>query len=220
MTVSQVRSDPIGGTLDGYLIFDNPKTIEDSLKDLISKAIPRLIIGTNVNHFETTIRFRQPVGQCVVVPTKAGDYTFLALKQGKKNPSRFVHGKVPFETNELSIVLRKKKGEQGYIIATAYLGPLRGPERYNHHTTLQSVRFWETHAYTWGYVTAICCNPECHRPLKGDPILTDLSTRFKFDIALCQHCQSRLASSVPYTIKSLPVVGVGHDFLTYPFVMP
>lgn len=121
--------------------------LHTGVKPLIDKAASQVSMSSQ-DHLEVTIDFAGPVGLNNVVGTNDDDFVFYAQRPGRKGLSRFVMGRRPEVTNQVTLVLHKAQEENTYILLTAWVGPKAPREPWDQFATPDSRGWWNTHAFT------------------------------------------------------------------------
>jgi len=95
--------------------------------------------------FRTEVyQFEKVIGKTDCVKTNNSDDIVYAIRKGRHGYSRFVHNRLPEETNSIKTVL--KKSENGYLIITLFYGGDAGPEPYDERANEKDIQFWHGHA--------------------------------------------------------------------------
>jgi hypothetical protein len=140
----------LGALASGEVVIDRPRShLKDdpTLTEYLPQALERMR-SEEREFISDTVDFGTLIGTTDCVEVTEHDEVFLAQRSGRKGPSRFVLNRLPEPSSELSVVL-KKVADKKYILITAYVGPLAGPEPWDQNATPESNQFWKRHALVW-----------------------------------------------------------------------
>lgn len=144
-----MKFTPIGILKYGESVRDRPNSHLSQLMTPIIGEVLSKINPSGKDFIAEEIEMGRDVGLCNCVPVNDDDQIFYAQRAGRKGLSKFVRNRHPESCTKVSVILKKIfKDPDGcdYILITAYIGPLAGPEPWDRNSTDQSRRFWRNHA--------------------------------------------------------------------------
>lgn len=100
--------------------------------------------GKSVRVFE----FPEVIGKTICLPTSNDDRIFYAIREGRTGHSRFVFGKIPVESNLLTIVSLNLLSYN--LICSCFIGDKARPEPWDKDATIDDLTFWQDHAFIFG----------------------------------------------------------------------
>lgn len=142
------------GTLkSGEPVYDRYKSHISEKSDLpIAEVLSLVSIEKTAPFYEIEVRLPHSAGLTNVVEVDEGSQIFFAKRVNRQGLSKFVKNKDPQKSNIVSLALKKRENQEGYILITAFWGELGGPEPYDLRSTEQSRDFWHNHAFVDGSV--------------------------------------------------------------------
>ena len=122
----------------------------DYVKDLLLTIDPA---GEEFIEYEHD--YEKIIGETIRVETSAVDEIVFAKRRGREGLTRFVQNRRPEPTSCFTLVLKKMREEDGYLLMTAYIGEKAEPEPWDKNATLKSIDYWNNNALIWGSVTVM-----------------------------------------------------------------
>ena len=148
-SVPELRLVELGTTKSGEKVFDRPSSHIHS-DETVEKYLPltlERIDSMKRDFIVEAIDFGEEIGVSKCVETKADDEIVYAVRPKRRGPTRFVKNREGEPTSEFTVIL--KKVDQGYIVITAFVGPLAEKEPWDPTATEASKVFWSNHALIW-----------------------------------------------------------------------
>lgn len=96
-----------------------------------------------------TVDHGRIIGATTSLVTRPGDEIIFAQRAGRAGWTRFVKGREPEASSELSVVLMVARNEPGYVCLSAWIGGPSRPEPWDPKPAEDSLEFWLSHALVW-----------------------------------------------------------------------
>jgi hypothetical protein len=147
----------IGKTSNGAYVLDKYNTHQDIPQLVLRETISKIVVG-EFPWQVATVEFTTPVGHTIVVPTNPSSDIIFAQKPANKFLSRFVKNSEPQPTCFVTVEIKKIPNINEWILMNSYFGSGRQPEINHLDGSLvaeSQIKFWTSHAYTWGYVAVV-----------------------------------------------------------------
>lgn len=122
---------------------------EPGLIDHIHEALQKIEIDKNKMVCKYTVDLGRELGETDLTKTGPNDEITYAIREGRDNYARFVHGKKRKTTTTVAIIL-KRMPDGTYELYSGWHGVLSPPFPGTEHSTDESMDFWMKHALVWG----------------------------------------------------------------------
>ncbi len=136
----------------GQVVRDRVRShLHEGVDGVLTEALGRVTASEADEFLEVEVDMGRVVGVSTRVRTgtdeEEGNNIYYAQRPGRGGPSRFVRGRRPEPTRHVSVVLlRDRHDPRAYVLLTAYLGTLIGPEPWDRHATDASRAAWARQA--------------------------------------------------------------------------
>lgn len=100
---------------------------------------------------EIDVDLGQTIGMTYRVETNDGDDVYYEVRPGRGWPSRFVRGKQPTASSHVTLILKRTKKENNYVLITAFIGTVAcrepgDPSLRDLESRQKAEEFWSKHA--------------------------------------------------------------------------
>ena len=151
-----MRGEFIGYLKNGWPVYDRPKshvhTEYPGIWDMVKSLLPDIDPDLSSNYVEINKDCGEVIGESICVETTDTDDIVYAKRPRRDGYTRFVKNRDRRPTTHATIVLKKMREEDAYMLVTAYHGEQAPPEPWDKEANERSVPFWQTHALIWGTV--------------------------------------------------------------------
>lgn len=139
----------LGFLASGEPVFDRPNS---HLHSGVRELLPEVFAGIfgSERFMAREYNFSRVVGQTTCVATSSGDQIVYAQRLKRAGLTRFVKNRQPELSSSAAVILKKDDYEDYYILITAFIGKLSGPEPWDPRATDEDREFWSTHALIYG----------------------------------------------------------------------
>lgn len=139
----------LGTLASGEPVFDRPSS---HLHSGVRELLPEIFAGVlSSGRFMThEHNFGRVVGQTTCVATSSSDNIVYAQRLKRAGLTRFVKNRQPELSDKAVVILKRDDYEDYYILMTAFIGKLSGPEPWDPRATDEDREFWSTHALIYG----------------------------------------------------------------------
>jgi hypothetical protein len=142
----------LGKTLCGKVILDSYNSRTEVDLSHIKEVIKNTSIHEANNFATVSFKMKRNVGHTIVVPASSNDEIIYAKRTGKDFFSRFVINKKPVGTYFVTLEFSKiPQSPDEWLLQFSYYGNTRAPEIVNSNPTNEQLKYWNTHAFCWGY---------------------------------------------------------------------
>lgn len=122
-------------------------------------AALRRVVSNGRPHFVAAVQFDQTIGETVVVPITIADEVVYLQRIGRTGHSAFVLRRQPVPTNELTMILHRRRDTQ-YELVTAFFGSRSerepwDPHIVSDHERQRALEFWRSHAFVHGSLPVV-----------------------------------------------------------------
>lgn len=141
-------TEVLGTLASGQVVVDRYNShLHPGVKAILPEALAQ--IHMNGEEFQIhQVDFDRVVGQTTCVETSSKDEIVYAKRPKRYGYSRFVLNREAEDCSSVVVIL--KKGEDYYVLITAFIGEKPEPEPWDRNATSQSESFWRNHALIWG----------------------------------------------------------------------
>ena len=145
--------------------------LHQSAVPLLPEALAR-IESKGRNFLIEQADFGQPIGESICVATGPGDEIVFAKRPKRFGLTRFVKNRQAEPTSVVTLILKTADGQPGFILVTAFVGPLAEKEPWdstirNAEERQRSLVFWNSHALVWGGEETITGTETSRCPWEG-----------------------------------------------------
>ena len=134
----------------GEVVYDRPQShLHHEVEGLLGEALPS-IDSQGQAFFVHECDMGRTVGETICVATQVDDEIVYAQRPGRHGLSRFVTNRTPEPCSAVTVVLKRDRFEDYYVLITAFVGHKAEPEPWDRNATPRSRQFWTTHALVWG----------------------------------------------------------------------
>lgn len=144
----------LGRLRSGEAVYDaKPSHLPDhpGVKELLPEVLG--LIDSDGVDFVATVNLERVVGLSHCVETQPGDCVVYRVRGEREWATRFVLDREPEPTSLVTVVL-VEGAWTGYVLVSAWFGPVVPPEPEDPRATPESESFWASHALTWKGVNA------------------------------------------------------------------
>lgn len=139
----------LGKLGSGQVVFDRPNShLHKDILGILEEALLKINLKDE-NYQEVELDLGRVMGRTDCVETNDSDQIVYAKRRGRKGYSRFVKNRKSEDSSKIVIVLKKAKEENCYLLVTAFIGSFPGPEPWDPNATMQSKKYWSSHALIW-----------------------------------------------------------------------
>lgn len=168
-TTNTAAERPSLGRLgSGELVRDRFNShLHDGVVPFLSEAFSR-IESEGRGHIDAQVDFGRIIGVSTCVATVPGDEIVYAQRANRRGLTRFVKKRQPEPCSSVVVILVREDGRRffqricrkitrlvfgrltAYVLITAFMGELTGPEPWDPRATVRSRKFWNENALVWG----------------------------------------------------------------------
>lgn len=138
----------IGKLSSGEIVYNRHNNHNHVTDQSLLKFALSTINSNNRRFIETEVAFKHDIGFTICIDTSQipDSEIIYRVRRGRKFPSRIIMGRDPLPCSTMAIVLKWDYQKNAYILITAFVGHITGPEELDPNATEESKRFWQTHA--------------------------------------------------------------------------
>jgi len=130
----------------GELVIDRPRShLLPEVVPLLPEALAQVDAGGR-EFVEAEVDLGRVIGESICVATTDADRIVWVRRPGRAGPTRCVVGRAPEPCSTVTAILRRGDRGEEYVLITAYVGRIAGPEPWDRHATDASRAFWARHA--------------------------------------------------------------------------
>ena len=136
---------------------------EPNLQSLVRRAIRMIHLRPDCSAL--TFDFRRVIGQTDLVQTGPEDQIVYARRSEREGYTRFAKDREQPDCTTVALVFRPPKhAGQGYLLTSAWIGPLTPPFPNKYRADQASLEFWANHALVWGSQAVIASTETSNCP--------------------------------------------------------
>ena len=139
----------MGRLMSGEIVIDRHNSHVHLSGEILERALS-YVHSRSRDFLVDEVYMGEPVGLSTCVETDDSDEIIYAYRPNRAGPTRFVVGRDPVPTEEITVILKRAQDVGRMILISAWAGSKAEPEPWDRHATEASQDFWRCHALVWG----------------------------------------------------------------------